>query len=109
MSGGRGKRNSNFSVSMKLGIMHRKDGKVAIVTGGNGKVFAKTNHCCETPAIGNLHSLRKNSYVKSAKSRPQSVVSCDPPCQNLIERQSEESILGAMNRNSADENVDFLY
>jgi hypothetical protein len=55
--------------------------------------------------MGNPHALRKNTYVKSAKPRPQSVVSCDPPCRNPIEGRSEDSVLAAINENSADENV----
>lgn len=59
---------------MNRGVTNRRDGKVAVETGGNSKVFAKTNHRCETAAICNPHDLGKNSHIKSASLRPQSVV-----------------------------------
>jgi hypothetical protein len=40
---------SNFSGNMNRGATDQREGKVAIVTGGNRKVFAKTNHCCKNP------------------------------------------------------------
>jgi hypothetical protein len=81
------------NMNMNRGATDRKDGQVAIVTGGNRKVFAKTNHCCETPARGKPHDLRQNSHAKFARSRPQSVLSCDSPCRNPTDGRSEDSVL----------------
>jgi hypothetical protein len=50
---------SNFAGYMNRGATDRKDGKVAIVTGGKRKVFAKTNRCCETPARKKPHDLSR--------------------------------------------------
>jgi hypothetical protein len=62
MSVGRRKiRNSSFSGNMNRGATDLKDGKVAIVRGGKRKVFGKTNHCYEKPAMCNPHAVRKDS------------------------------------------------
>jgi hypothetical protein len=60
------KRYSKFAGNVNRGDTDRKDGKVAMVTGGKRKVFAKTNHCCETPARDKPHDLRQNSNAKFA-------------------------------------------
>jgi hypothetical protein len=69
-------------------------------------VFAKTNHCCETPAICRQHYQRKMSHVKSSMPQSQSIVSCDPPCRNSTEILSEGSVLVDVNVRSVGEYVD---
>ena len=89
---------------MNHGVTHRRDGKVVIVTRCYRKVLAKTNYCCETNAIRNPHDLRKNSHVKNATPRPQSVVRCDPSCRNLSE--GWRAVFAYVNVSRAGESVD---
>jgi hypothetical protein len=98
------KRNSNFSGNINRGVTHRRDRKVVIVTRCNRKVLAKTNYCCETTAIRRPHDLRKNLHIKSATPRPQSVVSCDPPCRNPS--LGRRAVFADVNVSRAGESVD---
>jgi hypothetical protein len=74
------------------------------VTHCNRKVLAKINYCCEMTTIRNPHDLRKNSHIKSARPRPQSVVSCDPPCRNLSE--GRRTVFEDVNVSTTAESVD---
>ena len=48
---------------MKCDVTDRRDGKGAVVTGGNRTVFARKHRCCETAAICNTRAPRKNRML----------------------------------------------
>jgi hypothetical protein len=50
-----------------------------------------------------------SQYVNLAKPRPRSVAGCDVPCRRSTEGRNQESALGAISGNNADQNVGGLH